>query len=569
MDTKLNIFAVFLGTMLLAVPDVVKAQFAFTTNNGAITITGYNGSPGIVVIPSATNGYPVTSIGAYAFGYRPTLTSVTIPDSVTNIGNGALYSCSSLTNLTIGTNVIGIGNVAFYGSGLTSITIPDKVTVVGNAALQNCINLTNVIIGMSVTSLGNQPFDHCYKLTAITVNPTNPLYSSTNGVLFNGNRTTLYEYPMGRAGTFTVPNSVMFISAYAFDHCTNLASVTIGNSGTAISSIGECAFLGCCGLTNLMIGTNVIGIGFESFAGCTNLTSVTIPYRVNSIGQDAFAGCSKLTAITVDTNNSWFSSVVGVLFDKSQSTIIQYPGGVGGSYTIPDSVTNFGVDAFGGCTKLTSVTIPDSVTSIGNQAFEGCTGLTNIVIGTNVTSIGAAAFDFCTGLTSVTIPGSVTSIGWEAFYQCSGLTNVTISASVTSIGDEAFYWCTRLIGVYFLGNAPSLGSSPFGNTLNATVHYLPGTTGWETFDANSGANSGVLWVPQAQTGDGGFGVQNNQFGFNITWASGTVVVVEASTSLADPVWTAVGTNTLTGGSSYFNDSQWTNYPGRFYRLRSQ
>jgi hypothetical protein len=361
----------------------------------------------------------------------------------------------------------------------------------------------------------------------------------------------------------------MFISANSFDHCTNLASVTIGNSGTTISSIGECAFLGCSGLTNLMIGTNVIGIGFEAFAGCTSLTRVAIPYRVNSIGQDAFSGCSMLTAITVDAQNSWFSSVDGVLFDKSQSTIIQYPGGVGGSYTIPESVTSFGVDAFGGCTKLTSVAISDSVTSIGNQAFEGCAGLTNIVIGTNVTSIGAGAFGFCTGLGSVTIPSSVTNIGWEAFSWCSGLTNITISASVTSIGDEAFYWCTRLTSVYFLGNAPNLGSSPFGNTLNAMVYYLPSTTGWKTFDANSGANSAMLWLPQVRTSDGGFGVQSNQFGFNITWANGSVVVVEACTNLADPVWTPVGTNTLTGGSSYFSDSQWTNYPGRFYRLRSQ
>jgi hypothetical protein len=71
------------------------------------------------------------------------------------------------------------------------------------------------------------------------------------------------------------------------------------------------------------------------------------------------------------------------------------------------------------------------------------------------------------------------------------------------------------------------------------------------------------------TDDGGFGVQNNQFGFNIAWASDTVVVVEACTNLANPAWTPVGTNTLTGGSSYFSDPDWTSYPGRFYRLRSQ
>jgi hypothetical protein len=47
-----------------------------------------------------------------------------------------------------------------------------------------------------------------------------------------------------------------------------------------------------------------------------------------------------------------------------------------------------------------------------------------------------------------------------------------------------------------------------------------------------------------------------------------IVVVEACTNLANPIWYPLATNTLTGGSYYFNDPQWTNYPSRFYRLRS-
>jgi hypothetical protein len=101
--------------------------------------------------------------------------------------------------------------------------------------------------------------------------------------------------------------------------------------------------------------------------------------------------------------------------------------------------------------------------------------------------------------------------------------------------------------------------------MNTIVYYLPGTTGWgSTF---SGCPA-LLWNPQAQTGDGSFGVLNNQFGFNITGTTNIPVVVEACTDLANPAWSPVGTNTLTGGSSYFSDSQWTNYPARFYRLRS-
>ena len=71
----------------------------------------------------------------------------------------------------------------------------------------------------------------------------------------------------------------------------------------------------------------------------------------------------------MDANNPAYSSVAGVLFDKNQTTLIQYPGGKAGSYTIPDSVTSIGGAAFA-CCSLTSVTIPDSVTSIGELAFD-------------------------------------------------------------------------------------------------------------------------------------------------------------------------------------------------------
>ena len=67
-------------------------------------------------------------------------------------------------------------------------------------------------------------------------------------------------------------------------------------------------------------------------------------------------------------------------------------------------------------------------------------------------------------------------------------------------------------------------------------------------------------------GGAGFGVRTNQFGFTVSGTAGLVVVVEASTSLARPAWQPLGTNTLNGGSFYFDYPQWTNYPARFYRL---
>ena len=117
----------------------------------------------------------------------------------------------------------------------------------------------------------------------------------------------------------------------------------------------------------------------------------------------------------------------------------------------------------------------------------------------------------------------------------------------------------------FPGNAPSLGLYVFDGDNNPTAYYLPGTTGWST---NFAGLPTVLWQPLVQTRHASFGVLTNQFGFNINWAGGMTVVVEACTNLANPTWSPLGTNTLTSGTAYFSDPQWTNYSARFYRLRS-
>jgi hypothetical protein len=191
-----------------------------------------------------------------------------------------------------------------------------------------------------------------------------------------------------------------------------------------------------------------------------------------------------------------------------------------------------------------------------------CTSLTNATIGNNVISIAAGAFASCTSLTSIAIPNSATNIGDAAFMHCSSLTSATAGNSVTSIGEMAFYDCTSLTSIYFQGNAPGADSSVFDGANYTTVYYLPGTTGWGPFFANRPT---VLWNPQVQPGS--FGIRTNQFAFTITGISNLVVVIEASTNLTDATWSPLATNTLSSGSFYFTEPQWTNYASRFYRLR--
>ena len=209
---------------------------------------------------------------------------------------------------------------------------------------------------------------------------------------------------------------------------------------------------------------------------------------------------------------------------KNDAVTITGYTGPGGVVTIPSTtngypVTSIADSVFQNKSSVTSVIIPDSVTNVGNSTFNYCTGLTNISIGSSVASIGNSMFFSCYRLVSMAIPNSVNNIGTNAFFECTSLTNISIPTSVTNIADMAFFECSGLKGIYFHGNAPSIGSSIFFDDNNTTAYYLPGTTGWPTFDANSGLKPAVLWNPQAQTSDGSFGVQANQFGFNITGQS--------------------------------------------------
>jgi hypothetical protein len=65
-----------------------------------------------------------------------------------------------------------------------------------------------------------------------------------------------------------------------------------------------------------------------------------------------------------------------------------------------------------------------------------------------------------------------------------------------------------------------------------------------------------------------FGIHSNQFGFTISWATNLSIVVEVCTNLVKPAWQPIQTNSLTAGTNYFNDSTWTNFRSRFYRVRS-
>ena len=218
---------------------------------------------------------------------------------------------------------------------------------------------------------------------------------------------TLIHYPADKAGSsYTIPSSVTNISDFAFYGCSNLTSVAFGGS---VVSIGNDAFENTR-LSNVVFGSGVTSVGEFAFAHCPRLVSVTIPNSVTNIGFEAFQNCSSLMAINVDTPNLAYGSLAGVLFNKRQTTLIQYPDDKAGTaYTIPNSVTNIGQAAFQYCANLTSVVLGGQVVSIGSSAFAN-TRLNQITIPDSVTSIGAGAFSDCVNLSRIMIGSGVTNL---------------------------------------------------------------------------------------------------------------------------------------------------------------
>ncbi len=192
------------------------------------------------------------------------------------------------------------------------------------------------------------------------------------------------------------------------------------------------------------------------------LESLTIPDTVTEI---CFPSCRALTSITIDGENSPFCVADNVLFTKDMQTLVQYPAGLPAeSYTIPDSVTTIGHNAFDQAVHLTNMVIPESVTAIETSAFYGCEALTGITLPESLTTLGTWVFGRCYALTSIVIPEGITALPDSTFMFCSSLQNVTLPDTLTSIGECAFNYNYALAEITIPETVTAIGEGAFGLT---------------------------------------------------------------------------------------------------------
>ena len=423
------------------------AHWQYTATSLSVTITGYTGPGGDVVIPHEIDGLPVIAIADKAFSGNTDITGVIMRDGLVSIGDEAFYKCTSLKSVTIPGSVMQMGDYIFQrctsleevslgeglervGAGafcdctsLASVTIPSTVTTIGGSAFFRCTALTEMTIPAGVTLIEPTYFGYfngCTSLGSIQVASGNTVYKSVDGVLYSKDGATLLCCPPGRSGAFSIP-----------------ASVTRVDGG---------ALYGCAKLNSVTLPEGLLTIGMDAFFHCESLQSVTLPSTVHGIGVDEgsgfdihwgnpFVACPALENVHVANGNERFSSVDGVLFytesfaDGTQELelAIYPPAKSAASYAVPQGVNRIGSSAFYEAVNLRSVTFPDSVTSMLYNAFRGCSGLESVELPEGLKKLGESVFYDCTSLRSVTFPDSVSAIGEHIFDGCTAFEGVYCS----------------------------------------------------------------------------------------------------------------------------------------------
>lgn len=401
---------------------------------------------------------------------------------------------------------------------VSDLTVPAyhnglPVAMLDGGAFANCKNLKAIRLPATLEVISSlDPFSGSTSLTEIEIygvdGVSSPRYTSVDGVLFenkaNGT-TALLRMPMGRVGTYTVPD-IEEISASAFLG-SSLTSITVP---ATVVKVGNDAFADSKQLTSVTFAPTLYGeagkdltIGKRAFSGCSVLEGIILParltdielskYSINSSGiptlgvDHAFYGCSSLSGIVVEAGSKTYKIVDGMIYSADGRSLLYCPTAKSGALSIPVGTQSVSAGAFAGCSAITEVFVPNTVTYIGEYAFFGLkiSAVSFEGRGINEVTVGDNAFYGCADLTSVTFGAGnrIAVIGSRAFYSCTSLSAFEIPSTVKEIRERAFENCSELSSVTFGANGRALefGEAVFLNctsltsiTIPANVSKIPG-----------------------------------------------------------------------------------------------
>lgn len=429
----------------------------------------------ILFVPSEYNGLPVTSIGDSAFNYNTTAEKIILPSTVRQIGRLAFYECDNLIE----------------------VTLPDGLEKIGERAFADCDQLKGIVIPATTTEIAEDAFSDCGALESIEVEENNAVYYDEGNCLIERESATLVR----GCGSSVIPNEVKIIGQHAFSGCLGLTEITIPGN---VREVGAYAFVFCYNLTKVRFETGVQSIGMLCFQNCEKLSELYISDTVTEIGDRAFSYCGSLQKIEAAGGNPVYHSNGNCLIETASQTLLR--GGSKSAIPADGSVRVIGSGAFERCVGLTEINIPNSVEIIRQNAFSGCAGLKNIRISASVTSIDAGVFGECSSLESIEVDpantnyysngnclierasgtllsgcknsaipadGSVKIIAEKAFGGCVGLTEIRIPEGVEEICWSAFGGCEQLKSVSLPESLHTSDGSAFSGCTNLQSVVLP------------------------------------------------------------------------------------------------
>ncbi len=439
--------------------------------------------------------------------YDQEITRLIIDDRITHIGDESFGGCSQFESVTLPSNLETIGHRAFANCfALESIELPDSVRAIGSDAFAYT-RIAHVVLPRNLENLWSGAFAACSRLKSFEVAAENDRYKVVDGVLYDRKLLRLYAYPAGKEdATFTVPETVCYLSDAAFQGCSNLQTVFLSEG---IEKIGNFMFYGCSNLESLYIPDCLTEYGSVVFA---SKAAVTV-YGKNGSKAEELAKEYGFAFSTeqVPVNTVDYTYKDGILTVHGEGAIRTYAQGKAPWYQhhmeakeliIEEGITKIGFGAFRDFFYIEYVEIPASVTVL-EEFFQNCESIRNydvsedsedffsedgIIFSKDKTkivrypegrkdahySIPDGVVEICDNafnsalFETVDIPDSVKIIDNFAFLNCSRLTAVRVPDGVTELKTDSFH-CKNLNGIYIPPTVKKI-TNTFGSTENLTIY---------------------------------------------------------------------------------------------------